>query len=78
MRNLRSTVLTAATAAAVVFLVSGVQPSAEQAKPAANAPAFKVDPTWPLEMPNNWILGSVTGVFVDASSTCGCRTCPRP
>ncbi len=66
MRNLRSTVLTAATLAAIIFLVSGVRPSAEQAKPAANAPTFKVDPTWPLEMPNNWIMGAVTGVFVDA------------
>lgn len=30
------------------------------------APRFKVDPTWPLELPNDWILGSVTGVFVDS------------
>ena len=29
-------------------------------------PAFKVDPSWPQEMPNKWILGAVTGVFVDA------------
>jgi sugar lactone lactonase YvrE len=29
-------------------------------------PTFRVDPTWPLEMPNNWIMGAVTGVFVDA------------
>ena len=30
------------------------------------APAFQVDPTWPREMPNSWILGAVTAVFVDA------------
>lgn len=29
-------------------------------------PTFTVDPSWPMELPNNWILGSVTGVFVDA------------
>jgi hypothetical protein len=29
-------------------------------------PTFTVDPTWPKEMPDAWILGSVTGVFVDA------------
>jgi DNA-binding beta-propeller fold protein YncE len=29
-------------------------------------PKFQVDPTWPLELPHNWILGAVTGVFVDA------------
>ena len=31
-----------------------------------SAPQFRVDPAWPLELPNNWILGSVTGVHVDA------------
>jgi DNA-binding beta-propeller fold protein YncE len=29
-------------------------------------PTFTVDPTWPHEMPDQWILGSVTGVFVDS------------
>ncbi|MGH9333397.1 MAG: hypothetical protein ACRD21_06555, partial [Vicinamibacteria bacterium] len=28
-------------------------------------PRFEVDPTWPRELPDQWILGSVTGVFVD-------------
>src|SRR5690348_10351513 len=32
----------------------------------AAAPRFTVDPSWPLEMPNKWILGAVTGVFVDS------------
>jgi DNA-binding beta-propeller fold protein YncE len=32
----------------------------------AAAPRFTVDPGWPKEMPNLWVLGSVTGVFVDA------------
>jgi DNA-binding beta-propeller fold protein YncE len=35
-----------------------------QQKPAA--PTFKIDPTWPLEFPNHWVMGSVTGVFVDS------------
>jgi hypothetical protein len=30
------------------------------------APAFQVDPFWPKPLPNAWILGSVTGVRVDA------------
>jgi hypothetical protein len=34
--------------------------------PAGGAPTFAVDPSWPLELPNDWILGSVTSVFVDA------------
>ena len=29
-------------------------------------PHFQVDPSWPREMPNAWILGAVTAVFVDA------------
>ena len=29
-------------------------------------PTFHVDPAWPLEMPDDWIMGSVTAVFVDA------------
>src|SRR3979490_1031728 len=33
---------------------------------AQQAASFKVDPAWPQEMPNHWIMGAVTGVFVDA------------
>ena len=65
MRNLRSYPLYAALAASVALLATGVRTDA-QSKPAANVPQFKVDPTWPLEMPNHWIMGAVTGVFVDA------------
>jgi DNA-binding beta-propeller fold protein YncE len=36
------------------------------AQPSTAVPTFKVDPSWPLEMPTKWILGSVTGVFVDS------------
>jgi sugar lactone lactonase YvrE len=72
MISSRTTLLCAALLATIV-LAAG-RPSAEpldsargkQAKPAANAPVFKVDPTWPQEMPNNWIMGAVTAVFVDA------------
>ena len=30
-------------------------------------PMFQVDASWPKEMPNLWILGSVTSVFVDSN-----------
>ena len=30
------------------------------------APHFSVDPSWPLQLPNDWIMGSITAVFVDA------------
>src|SRR5262247_2619088 len=30
------------------------------------APRFEVDPLWPKPLPNQWILGQVIGVDVDA------------
>jgi streptogramin lyase len=64
MHTLRTSLLSAASIAAMTFLATTAVPAAEQAKPAA--PTFKVDPNWPQEMPNHWIMGAVTGVFVDS------------
>lgn len=61
----RSVALLASVALAAVL---GTSFQAEQATSNAAGPSFTVDPTWPLEMPNNWILGAVTGVFVDAKN----------
>jgi DNA-binding beta-propeller fold protein YncE len=71
MMSSRTTLLSVLVLAAVVL---AARPGAEpldsargtQAKPAANVPVFKVDPSWPQEMPNHWIMGAVTGVFVDS------------
>ncbi len=51
-----------------MILISGIasQPGVANAQAKPAAPRFQVDPSWPLDLPNNWILGSVTGVFVDA------------
>jgi streptogramin lyase len=61
--HLLATLLLAAAA-----IVALDRPLAGQASSPASrsVPSFKVDPSWPLEMPNKWILGAVTGVFVDA------------
>ena len=40
--------------------------SAQRASRGTEAPTFQVDPLWPRPLPNHWILGSVTGVAVDA------------
>jgi DNA-binding beta-propeller fold protein YncE len=32
----------------------------------ATAPTYRVDPTWPAPLPNNWILGQVSGIATDA------------
>lgn len=37
-----------------------------QRRAATEAPKFQVDPFWPKPLPNHWVLGSVTGVAVDA------------
>ncbi len=67
MTGLRSGIL----AVAVILVGCGGTTGDENAASVAQMtdggpPVFSVDPTWPLELPNNWILGAVTGVFVDA------------
>src|ERR1700754_1768286 len=32
----------------------------------AEGPEYKVDPNWPKQLPNNWILGQIGGMNVDA------------
>jgi DNA-binding beta-propeller fold protein YncE len=53
-RSLQLAIVACVCAAAVVSLS------------AQKVPAFKVEPSWPQEMPSHWIMGAVTGVFVDA------------
>jgi len=52
----------------VVPMITGGSSSAETGREQrpAGAPRFAIDPSWPQELPNHWILGAVTGVFVDA------------
>src|SRR5499427_10245296 len=33
---------------------------------AEKTPAFKIDPSFPKELPHQWILGQIGGIFVDA------------
>jgi hypothetical protein len=32
----------------------------------AGVPKFEVDPSWPKDLPNQWMLGQVAGIFVDS------------
>ncbi len=62
----------------LLALSAGCAESGGEAAPAAEAaateavasssavPTFEIDPTWPQEMPDLWVMGSITGVFVDA------------
>src|SRR3954465_5230333 len=36
------------------------------AQPTAAAPAYRVDPFWPKEMPNDYLFGNVVGIAVDS------------
>jgi sugar lactone lactonase YvrE len=58
----------AAASAALALLVAGSvwSISVEAQASRGGVPTFKVDPSWPLEFPNHWVMGSVTGVFVDS------------
>src|SRR5436189_6229634 len=50
------------TVIAAVVAMGTAALSALQSQP----PTFQVDPLWPKPLPNHWLLGSVTGVAVDA------------
>ncbi len=59
--------LASAIALAVVVIAGSARGPVLTGQPSAPAPAFEVDPFWPKPLPNAWILGSVTGVRVDAT-----------
>jgi sugar lactone lactonase YvrE len=56
-----------AAAVSVAALGSWNARPAAQSAPAEPAPTFELDPAWPKPLPNNWGLGMVWGVAVDAS-----------
>ena len=54
-------------AAAIVLSPARAQDAARQdpAKQTPAIPQFAVDPFWPKPLPNNWMLGQVSGIAVD-------------
>ncbi len=55
-----------ASAVLTIALIAGHYSASAQGKTPSKAPKFEVDPLWPKPLPNHWVLGSVTGVAVDA------------
>ena len=51
-------------AIAVLVVLAATAPAARQA-PQPQAPTFRVDASWPT-IPNNWVLGEVSSIAVDA------------
>jgi DNA-binding beta-propeller fold protein YncE len=66
IRSRTTHICTALLVGVVAVAATQLRAHGQTAKAAAGVPSFKVDPSWPLEMPNHWIMGAVTGVFVDA------------
>ena len=64
----------ACTALFLAFALSavgarGFQPSGAarlKGSPSMNPPTYQVDPAWPKQLPNHWLVGAVVGVAVDA------------
>src|ERR1051325_3231300 len=44
-----------------LFKKSGVYNTSSAGK----TPGFVVDPSWPEQLPNNWLLGQIGGLYVD-------------
>jgi DNA-binding beta-propeller fold protein YncE len=66
----RLIIATGVASIAAILSVGAMLLSSGQAVAQADvrAPKFEVDPLWPKPLPNNWILGSVIGVSVDADN----------
>ena len=68
--RLRPTIATCA-----ILILTASQPlhqtaaetSAGGVSQSASAPSFEVDPFWPRELPEDWLLGNVVGVATDSS-----------
>jgi DNA-binding beta-propeller fold protein YncE len=43
----------------------------------AGVPTFEPDPYWPKPLPNNWMLGQVSGIYVDSHQHIWITTRPR-
>ncbi len=66
MLNLRKSRLVAAVALSMAWCLFG-SGSGQFAFAQAPQPHFKVDPFWPKELPNNWVLGQVGGMYADSN-----------
>ena len=71
----RKSLAAMALALAVVFVLPALF---ERAAGAQNSvPKFEPDPYWPKPLPNNWMLGQVSGIFVDSQDHIWVTSRPR-
>src|ERR1051326_7804787 len=43
----------------------------------SGVPKFEADPSWPKPLPNNWMLGQVSGIYVDSHDHIWVTSRPR-
>src|SRR5262249_20812899 len=70
--EMRRAVLVIAILAATLALTT--LPAAE---PTKRVPKFEPDPYWPKQLPNNWMLGQVGGIYVDSHDHIWVTSRPR-
>ena len=63
------------TALVVVLIISTPWQQARGAQP--GVPHFEPDPYWPKPLPNNWMLGQVSGIYVDSHEHIWVTSRPR-
>jgi hypothetical protein len=61
----------------VVLILGFVVLAAVSELQAQSVPRYKVDPTWPKELPNNWIMWNSTGLVVDKNDHIWVQHHPR-
>src|ERR1700732_3803287 len=59
----------------VVLVISVLSQTAAAAS--GSVPRFEPDPYWPKPLPNNWMLGQVSGIFVDSHDHIWVNSRPR-
>ena len=59
-------ILSSSALTAIVAVVAGAAIARSSQLAPRSSPAFEVDPWWPKPLPNNWILGQVSGLAVDS------------
>ena len=61
-----------------VLTVLNVRPVvAQSGVPQTAVPKFEPDPYWPKQLPNNWMLGQVAGIYVDSRDHVWVTSRPR-
>jgi DNA-binding beta-propeller fold protein YncE len=50
----------------IVLIVVGARLFLRNGAAQAGVPKFEVDPSWPKDLPNQWMMGQVSGIFVDS------------